>query len=200
MILNIHGYQGCSRNAKYLWLEETYDDLIISEQMDYDKQSPKGIIEGYSRIIDSFLERQDRNGKTNNSLTIVGTSLGGFITLALHCIYPNSTAILFNPALTPFLLLQSEGNRELILEYVDIFCNVIYKNMETKDLYIFLGSHDERIDHQKLTKPVLPTNFKSYHYTDQPHHIEIDQGIEDTIIENNYIKSSLKKSYRSGGE
>ena len=113
---------------------------------------------------------------------IVGNSMGGFFARSVNQILPNVTALLVNPALAPFLLLREHLGDSQCRSYLDLFSKYAYKDESAnrERLHVIIGDSDEAIDHDKLTKPLLPENFKNlYTICGGTHVLEMTPEVED---------------------
>jgi predicted esterase YcpF (UPF0227 family) len=190
MILNIHGYNhdhsaDPGKNSVFNWLRHTYDDDIIALNIDYDNENPYSILEKLKFRIISY----------NQDVSIVGNSLGGFFGYALNMIFPAIPTVLFNPSLTPFLTLTGTIKRSILSKYVSMFNEIIYEGLDPEtnfnNLHIFLSTEDSRIDHEKLTMPVIYPHSVDIISISQEHRVVIDENISNMIINKEMIMSSL---------
>lgn len=197
MIINIHGYNfdkhlNPGKNNKYEWLSNTYNDEIVSIDIDYNSVSPKQITD----ILIGKIKLAEYNEKTVN---IVGNSLGGFIGLYLHCIYPNINTVLFNPSLVPFISLKGVLPNWILEDYLSLF-GYIYEKPEYNfnKLHVFISRDDERIDHEKTTLVVLYNRNYDLIKVEGGHNLKINDEIKNIIIKNKFIESELLENNDSG--
>ncbi|MDR0826306.1 MAG: hypothetical protein LBN33_00275 [Desulfovibrio sp.] len=158
MIINIHGFTGSGNNSKYRWLQDNIQDHeIYSPTFDYSSQSPQGILDRLSEKVAccSQTKSDDLTG-----LYVLGSSLGAFFARCLNLLYPKLTTVLINPALAPFLPLRGYIDCRA---YLALLANLAYADDNLGDesrLYVIMGDADEVINHEKMTRPLLPPNFK----------------------------------------
>ncbi len=139
-ILTIHGYMGSAENAAYGALRALGADTI-SPQLDYDSDTPENILEYLRKILNE-----------NPCDMIVGTSLGGFFTLAL-AIERNMPAMLVNPCLMPFLHLPRLDYKGDIGGFMRIF--PLFTKIDKSRVYAVIGGKDEIIDAHDFTMNII---------------------------------------------
>jgi predicted esterase YcpF (UPF0227 family) len=113
---------------------------------------------------------------------VVGNSMGGFFARCVNQILPGVTALLVNPSLAPFLTLREHLGDSQCKSYLDLFARYAYKDESGNrdSLHIIIGGSDEVIDHEKLTKPLLPLNFKNiYTIRGGTHRLDMTPEVEN---------------------
>jgi predicted esterase YcpF (UPF0227 family) len=161
MIINIHGFSGSGNNTKFRWLREnTGNHEIYSPTFDYSILNPENILNQLSEKVLSYSETKagDMTG-----CYILGSSLGAFFARCLNLLYPKLTTVLINPALAPFLLLRGYIDCKA---YLTLLAKLAYTDDESgteSRLHVIFGDADELIDHEKMTKPLLPPGFKQFY-------------------------------------
>ena len=136
-------------------------------------ENPQEILEHLLNKVSSY-----RRENLDNSMGVyvVGTSFGGFFARLINQIFPDVTAILVNPSLAPFLTLREHLGSKCKL-YLDLLAKYAYKDEHGNQerLHVIIGDSDELIDHEKLTKPLLPLRFKNlYTIHDGTHQLDIN--------------------------
>jgi len=147
MILNIHGYQGSSKNTMFQILEELFpDQVLVSPQLNYDEASPLEIIKTLETKVSLRAEAKE-SGDSDHSdelKLIVGTSLGGFFAASLWAKFKTVPTILFNPAFTPWTIQPIvERYSSKAEEYKCIHDEARRNPGSIDNLHIILGNHDE---------------------------------------------------------
>lgn len=140
LILNLHGYASSGSNMKYMWLSETYPDVrILSPTVNYDAP-PADNLDFMVQIVKDTLRDGDK-------LRIVGTSMGGFFSYCLSHIF-SAPALMFNPALMPFITLRKYGLPEETLRgYAKVFSDYVFLPDADK-LKFVLGRNDDVVNHR----------------------------------------------------
>ena len=113
---------------------------------------------------------------------IVGNSMGGFFARLVNQILPGVTALLINPSLAPFLTLREHLGESQCQNYFNLLAKNAYKDeySNRERLHVIIGDSDEVIDHEKLTKPLLPMNFKNlYTIRGGTHNLIMTPEVED---------------------
>jgi predicted esterase YcpF (UPF0227 family) len=158
MIINIHGFTGNGDNSKYKWLAANIRNReFFSPTIDYRERSPESILRQLQARALSYLEENARGAP---GLHILGSSLGAFFARCLGLLLPEATTVLINPALAPFLTLSEHLDRKA---YLALFAKFAYPDDDAgagDRLHVIIGDSDELIDHEKMTKPLLPPDFK----------------------------------------
>jgi predicted esterase YcpF (UPF0227 family) len=161
MIINIHGFAGRGANSKYEWLKANLPGRrIIAPDIRYVATPPEEILSFFVAKIHSFLSIPDPGSP---GLVVLGSSLGGFFARCLNVMFPQIVVILINPALAPFVTLRGLLNDRA---YLSLFSRLTFHddeaNADERLLNVIVGDSDELIDHERLTKPLLPPNLKNY--------------------------------------
>ena len=186
MILNIHGFKGEGDNSKYKWLcKNAPCHEIYSPTFDYESEHPYNILEHLLNRISSY------HRKTTNGVYVVGNSLGGFFARRVNQI-SGVTALLINPSLAPFLTLRGHLNDNQCQAYLNMLAKYAYEDEYGYDcehgyrydnrecLNVIIGDSDELIDHEILTKPLLPPRFKNLHtIPGGTHHLDMTPEVEN---------------------
>ena len=180
MILNIHGFSGNGNNSKYKWLCENipYHD-IYSPSLNYVSENPQSILDHLLDRIDFYLRE---NADNPMGVYVVGNSMGGFFARSINQILQSVTALLINPSLAPFLTLRKHLGDRQCQSYLNLLARYAYKDERDnwERLHVLLGDSDEVIDHEKLTKPLLPENFKNlYTIRDGMHSLDMTPEVEN---------------------
>ena len=187
MILNIHGFKGEGNNSKYRWLcENVPHHEIYSPTFYYMDENPQDILEHLVNKVSSY---RIENPSNHMNVYVVGSSFGGFFARLINQIFPDVTALLINPSLAPFLTLREHLGPKCQL-YLDLLAKYAYKDEygEQERLHVIIGDSDELIDHEKLTKPLLPLRFKNlYTIRDGTH--QLDMNLEAGSILKSVIQS-----------
>ncbi|MDR1777965.1 MAG: hypothetical protein LBR31_09090 [Desulfovibrio sp.] len=157
MIINIHGFTGNGDNTKSRWLKANIvQHEIFSPTIDYAASNPESILELLSNKISSC--------PGTDSPRVLGSSLGAFYARCLNLLFPETTTVLINPALVPFLTLRGRIDCKA---YLALFARLAYRDdamsNEKSRLHVIIGDSDELIDHEHMTKPLLPPNFQRIH-------------------------------------
>ena len=147
MILNIHGYQGSSKNTMFQILEELFpDQVLVSPQLNYDEASPFEIIKTLETKVSLCPEATEsvHSDHRDETQLIVGTSLGGFFATSLWAKFKTVPTILFNPAFTPWTIQPIvERYSSKAEEYKSIHDEAHRNPGSIDNLHIILGNHDE---------------------------------------------------------
>jgi predicted esterase YcpF (UPF0227 family) len=158
VIINIHGFTGSGDNSKYRWLAANIRNRdFFSPTLNYCGQSPENILRQLRERASSYLESR-RAGAPG--LCILGSSLGAFFARCLNLLFPEAVTVLINPALAPFLTLRGYIDCKA---YLALFAKFAYMDDDAGDngrLHVIIGDADELIDHERMTKPLLPQGFK----------------------------------------
>jgi hypothetical protein len=139
---------------------------------------------------------------------VVGTSLGGYFAKIINQTLA-VTAILVNPSLVPFLTLREYLNNSQCKSYIELLAKYAYVNSCEDDfefdaplceedevgsenpvlmnryhnrdyLHVIIGDSDETIDHEKLTKPLLPPRFRNlYTIRGGKHQLDMTPEVEN---------------------
>ena len=113
---------------------------------------------------------------------VVGNSMGGFFARSVNLVLPSVTALLINPSLAPFLTLREHLGESQCRHYLNLLARYAYKDeyANRERLHVIIGDSDELIDHDKLTKPLLPENFKNlYTICGGMHRLDMTPEVED---------------------
>jgi predicted esterase YcpF (UPF0227 family) len=162
MIINIHGLFGQGENSKFQWLRANFPELeVVSPTIDYLARSPESVLASLAELAESALKAA-RPGES--SPIALGSSLGGFFARCLNLAYPQVGAILINPCLAPFLSLRDHLDAPA---YLRAFAPLAYADdqapPEALRLSVLAGGSDELLNHELLTRPLLPKGFDRYH-------------------------------------
>ena len=180
MIINIHGFSGEGNNSKYKWLCENVPcHDIYSPSLSYVSETPQSILEHLLNRVDFYLRENPDNPM---GVYVVGNSMGGFFARSVNQILPGVTALLINPSLTPFLTLREHLGSRQCQNYLNLLARYAYKDefANRERLHVIIGDSDEVIDHDKLTKPLLPENFKNlYTICGGAHRLDMTPEVED---------------------
>ncbi|MDR1872498.1 MAG: hypothetical protein LBS60_11375 [Deltaproteobacteria bacterium] len=160
MIINLHGFTGHGANSKYDWLKANLPNQpIFAPDLDYKKETPERIF--------GFLEEKVRSFLANPAISevaILGSSLGAFFARSLNIVFPMITTVLINPALAPFITLRGLVDSRA---YLALFARLTFLDddllAESLKLHLIIGDQDELINHEVLTKPLLPPNLTNIH-------------------------------------
>jgi hypothetical protein len=201
MIINIHGFGGEGNNSKYKWLcENVPRHDIYSPTFNYAVEDPKDILD---HLLDTVYALHEEN--PGNSIYVVGNSMGGFFARRVNQICPVVTALLVNPSLAPFLTLREHLSIATCRGYLDLLarfgCEDGYADREClfigfddnedleqfdygidnlDNLHVIIGDSDETINHEILTKPLLPKYFKNLHtIRGGTHRLEMTAEVEN---------------------
>jgi pimeloyl-ACP methyl ester carboxylesterase len=159
MIINIHGFTGSGDNTKYRWLKaHVPHHEIHSPTFDYAAVSPESILQQLADKVSAHMEAQPPGAAPLHAL---GSSLGGFFARCLNLLFPQITTVLINPSLVPFLTLRGYIDCKA---YLALFARLAYRDDtlagEQSRLRVIIGDSDELINHELLTKPLLPPDFR----------------------------------------
>jgi len=151
MILYVHGFSSSGNAMKAKLLREYYgkNEIIISPDLPVE---PEKAFELLENILNS--SGDDKN-------IVIGSSLGGFYTLALHRKY-NVPVVIINPALYPWIQLkiylgenenQSTGKKflwkkEYLKQLKKIEDNPV-RNSDLKNVFLLVATDDELIDYNE---------------------------------------------------
>jgi predicted esterase YcpF (UPF0227 family) len=181
MIINIHGFGGRGDNSKYKWLcENAGHHEIYSPTLDYVSENPGNILSHLSNRISLLWQT---NSEDAADVCVVGSSLGGFFARRLNQIYPGVTAILINPSLAPFLTARNRLPVHQCQGYLNLLAEYAYEDDPEYGnkyrLHVIIGDSDEVIDHERMTKPLLPTSFDQlYTIKGGTHQLEITPEVD----------------------
>jgi predicted esterase YcpF (UPF0227 family) len=177
MIINIHGLDSSGANSKYEWLRQNAPEHEIwSPDIDYRNSAP-------TKILD-FLT--NRIPEKKGDVYVLGSSMGGFFARMINQIYPDVTAILINPALTPFLGLRGQIDCK---GYIELAARYAYSDDAAwHNLHVIAGDADELIDHRRVTLPMLPPDFDAIYW--------IKGGTHQMSVFSPEIDSALRKILR----
>ncbi|MDR2801112.1 MAG: hypothetical protein LBB52_07600 [Desulfovibrio sp.] len=162
MIVNIHGFTGSGDNTKYRWLRENFPQRrIFSPTFDYVAMSPENILGRLADGVSSYLAAKP---PIVPALCVLGSGMGAFFARCLNLMFPEVTTVLINPALAPFLTLRGHIDCRA---YLGLFARLAYKDDGISagegELHVIIGDSDELINHELLTKPLLPPAFNRFH-------------------------------------
>ena len=177
MIINIHGLDSSGANSKYEWLRHNAaSHEIWSPNIDYRTSAP-------AEILDFLTSRiPDKNG----DMYMVGSSMGGFFARIINQMYPDVTAILINPSLTPFIGLRGEIDCKA---YIELAAGHAFSDDAAwRNLHVIVGDADERIDHGRVTVQMLPPDFDAIYW--------IKGGTHQMSVFSPEIDSVLRKILR----
>ncbi|MDR2123799.1 MAG: hypothetical protein LBP38_02305 [Desulfovibrio sp.] len=180
MIINIHGFTGSGDNSKYRWLAANIRNReIFSPTLDYCGRSPESILRLLEKRASSYLGSGPAGAPR---LYVLGSSLGAFFARCLNLLFPEATTVLINPALAPFLTLRGYIDCKA---YLALFAKFAYLDDAAGDdarLHVIIGDADELIDHERMTKPLLPQGFKQlYVIRGGMHRLELTPEVEDVL-------------------
>jgi predicted esterase YcpF (UPF0227 family) len=182
VIINIHGFRGEGNNSKYKWLCANIPrHAIYSPTFDYVNENPRSILEHLLNRVMSYLRENPGNPM---GVYVVGNSLGGFFARCINQAYPGVTALLVNPSLAPFLRLWKDLAIHQRQAYLDLCAKYAYSD-EYEDgnherLHVIIGDSDELIDHETITKPLLPSYCKNiYTIRGGTHHLGMTPEAEN---------------------
>ncbi len=178
MIVNIHGFESSGENSKYKWLKENYDCEIDSPTFDYRNTTPRIVLKALRDKINA-VQRE----KPSEPIKIVGSSLGGFFANILNVIFPNARTVMLNPSLLPFLTLGKKYDLPVWIrkEYASLVAEYVYEHQSYDNVMVLLADEDEEINHDVLTLPMLPENFRNVYKVHATHKMEINGEIGDMI-------------------
>lgn len=178
MIINIHGFESSGENSKYKWLKENYDCVIYSPTFDYRNTNPRIVIKTLRDKINAA-----RRENPSEPVKIVGSSLGGFFANILNVIFPNARTVMLNPCLLPFLTLGEKHDLPVWIrkEYASLVAEYVYEHPSYDNEMILFADEDEEINHEVLTLPLLPKNFRNVHKVHATHRMEISEEIGEMI-------------------
>jgi predicted esterase YcpF (UPF0227 family) len=153
MIINIHGMDSGGANSKYEWMRQNAaGHEIWSPDIDYRSSPPNEILD--------FLKKGVPAEKTD--VFAVGSSMGGFFARIINQIYPDVTAILINPSLTPFIGLRGQIDCK---GYIELAARYAYSDDAAwRNLHVIAGDADELIDHKRVTAQMLPPGFDAIYW------------------------------------
>jgi len=153
MIINIHGLGSSGENSKYAWLKENAPHHEIwSPTICYEDTNAHDVL---SLICDHIPNEQ-------TGVCIVGSSLGGFFARIVNQIYQDVTAILINPALSPFIGLRGVVDCQ---GYLELAAQHLYSDDNNwRNVHVIAGDSDELIDHEETTVKMLPPGFNALHW------------------------------------
>ena len=177
MIINLHGFTGSGDNTKFKWLKANISNhAIFSPTFDYAALNPQAILEQLSDKVSSY---QESWSPGCSNLYVLGSSLGAFFARCLNLLFPEVTTVLINPALCPFLVLRGRIDCGA---YLAILARIAYRDDKLPDeqskLHVILGDSDEVIDHERMTKPMLPPCFKRiYTIKGGSHRLELSSEV-----------------------
>ncbi|MDR2140402.1 MAG: hypothetical protein LBR11_01170 [Deltaproteobacteria bacterium] len=166
MIINLHGFTGHGTNSKYDWLKANLPEReIFAPDLNYAATPPEEILSFLAERVSSYLATSPPDSP---KLGILASSLGGFFGRCLNLLFPTVRTVLINPALTPFILLRDQLDCRA---YLALFARLTFTDddlpLELNQLRVIIGEQDELLDHERLTRPLLPPNFN---------HVQVIQG------------------------
>ncbi len=178
MIINIHGFESSGENGKYKWLTENYGCPVYSPTFDYRHTNPRIVLK---TLRDKIGEA--KRADAAEPVKIIGSSLGGFFANILNIIFPDSRAVLLNPCFFPFLSLGAKHDLAVWLckEYATLVAEYSYEHASYDNIMVLLADNDEEINHDILTRPMLPKNFRNLETVRASHRMEIDEAIGEKI-------------------
>lgn len=178
MIVNIHGFESSGDNSKYKWLKENYDCEIYSPTFDYRNTNPRIVLKTLRDKINA-VQREN----PSEPIKIVGSSLGGFFANILNVMLPHARTVMLNPSLLPFLTLGKRYDLPIWIrkEYASLVAEYVYEHPSYDYVMVLLSDEDEVINHDVLTLPMLPKNFRNVHKVRGTHRMEISGEIGDMI-------------------
>jgi predicted esterase YcpF (UPF0227 family) len=158
MIINIHGFTGNGDNTKYRWLAANIrNHEFFSPTVDYCRRSPASILRQLHDRAAAYLRDRPADAP---GLYVLGSSLGAFFARCLNLMLPDAVTVLINPALVPFLTLRGHIDCKA---YLALFAKFAFRDDDAGDggrLHVIIGDSDELIDHEKMTRPLLPPDCK----------------------------------------
>ena len=157
MIIYVHGFGGSGEGVKAKLFKEAFtDENVIAPSLSY---VPDLAISTLCELIESFLA-------LNKSVSLIGSSLGGYYALYLSDKY-NLKAVLLNPSMYPYKTLAAYvGDAPNFYDESRFTWNNIHVNMlkkyevtEVKTELIFLLQQkgDELLDYRETQQKLLGT-------------------------------------------
>lgn len=163
-VLNIHGYNGSSRNTNFKILESLESVAeVISPQFDYITTSPEYIEKCLVKLVED-----------NDIELVVATSFGAFFGRLLS-IKHNVPIIATNPCLRPDISLKAiapEYFNKYNSRYVEEALRTNLSGGYNKAVFI-LGDKDEVIDHDYITRVIAKD--ATFYTVSGNHHLEEDE-------------------------
>ena len=178
MIVNIHGFESSGDNNKYKWLKENYQCEIYSPTFDYRNTNPRIVLK---TLRDKINEAKRANPE--EPILILGSSLGGFFANILNIVFPAARTVLLNPCLFPFISLGRKHDLPVWIrkEYASLVAEYVYEHPNYDHIMVLLSDEDEEINHDVLTRPMFPKQFRNVHTVHATHQMEITGEIGDMI-------------------
>ncbi len=179
MIVNIHGFESNGDNAKYKWLQDNYSCEIYSPTFDYRNTNPRIVL----KTLRARINETERSAGGTDQVRILGSSLGGFFANILNVIFPTVRTVLINPCFFPFISLGSKYDLPVWMrkEYASMASEYIYEHQSYENIMVLLSDEDEEINHDVLTRPMLPKQFRNIDTVHAAHRMEIDEVIGEKI-------------------
>jgi len=178
MIINIHGLASSGDNSKFAWLKANVPGReIYSPTFDYTLQTPRS-------VLDTLI------GHASGAEYVLGSSLGGFFAALLNRIFPRLVTVLINPAFVPFLSLGSVDGLPVGMckRYHELFGLYYYENSDSyyekrgqDNLHVLLGSDDDLLRHDVITKPLLPDRCRVYDIAHGTHRLEFTPEVNGIL-------------------
>ena len=155
MLLYIHGFASSANSNKAKILKKEFDDFV---SIDLDSRPQKAI-----------KQLRDVIENSNEEVSILGSSLGGYYALYLNSIY-NIKTILINPSIKPYITLNKYRNRYIrhftknsgffcdkrLIDDLNLFrAKVIYE----KKILLMVQKGDKELDYREALR-LLPNSKK----------------------------------------
>lgn len=179
MIVNIHGFESNGENNKYQWLRENYSCEIYSPTFDYRNTNPRIVL----KTLREKITETERDADGTEPVRILGSSLGGFFANILNVLFPTARTVLLNPCFFPFLSLGGKHDLPIWVrkEYASLLSEYVYEHPNFDNIMVLLSDDDEELNHNILTKPMLPKQFRNVYTVHATHRMDIDGPIGDLI-------------------
>lgn len=103
-VIYIHGFNSSPQSIKAQQLQQYFIDACLAEKLGYQLHvpaldyQPETAIKQLTEIVDRC---------SSEPILLIGSSLGGYYSLWLAAQYPNVCAVLINPAVYPYQLLEN---------------------------------------------------------------------------------------------
>ncbi len=158
MLINIHGFSSNGLSRKSKLLRQKYKNQIICPTL---SNIPELAVDTLEQIISHLL-------KTEKSINLIGSSIGGYLSIYLACKY-NLKAVLINPAIYPYNFKNFIGLNECSFDgskfestckHLQSLKNYdIKKIKEPKNFLVLLQKGDELLDYQEAEKKFIDANL-----------------------------------------
>lgn len=97
--------------------------------------------------------------------------------------FPSVRTVLLNTCFFPFLSLGGKYDLPIWVrkEYASLVGEYVYEHPNFDNIMVLLSDKDEEINHDVLTRPMLPKQFRNVYTVHATHRMDIDEPIGNLI-------------------